>query len=264
MRWLAVIAALLGALALGARVVLPSAEEPRALLPDLDQALPHALALERRGDRYLLTFGSAVDNVGAGPLVVEADRSRAAARAMSARQVILGSDRSRARRELGALVRYEEAETHAHWHLHGFASYELRAARDPSRAVRARKVGFCLGDRYEADTRVRLAGEPRAAAWTGECGRGRPRLRALRQGISVGYGEDYAPFLEGQFVDVTDLAPGRYVLVHRANPLRLLVESDYGNNAASLLLELRRRARRGHPTVRLVAGCPDAARCRQG
>ena len=51
------------------------------------------------------------------------------------------------------------------------------------------------------------------------------------------------------------LKPGRYVLVHRANPERELRERSYANNAASVLLALRGRA------VRVLASCPDSARC---
>jgi hypothetical protein len=49
------------------------------------------------------------------------------------------------------------------------------------------------------------------------------------------------------------------VLVHRANAGRRLRELSYRNNAASLLLELRRRG--GAPAVRVIATCPGTARC---
>ena len=265
MRWLAAIVLAAAALAalLGTKLwVGPEAAgtAARPLLPDLDQALPQAVAVRARGARELLVFGSAVDNVGAGPLVVEARRPSRAAGVMTAAQAIPRSDGSRAYRELGPLVRYERAETHSHWHLHGFARYELRSADGSARLLRARKAGFCLGDRYEASGRMRLRGEPPAPVWTDECGKGRPDLLRLTEGISVGYGDDYAPFREGQFVEVTTLPAGRYVLVHLANPGRLLRESDYGNNAASVLLALRRPPG-GTPTVDVLARCPARAVC---
>jgi hypothetical protein len=50
------------------------------------------------------------------------------------------------------------------------------------------------------------------------------------------------------------------VLVHRANPERTLEESDYSNNAASVLLELRRPA--GEiPTIEVLVRCPQTDRC---
>ena len=82
---------------------------------------------------------------------------------------------------------------------------------------------------------------------------------ASQEGISVGYGDDYAANLEGQYLRLTGLAPGRYVLVHRVNADRRLRELRYGNNAASLLLGLRWRKHR--PVVRVLRSCPDTARC---
>ena len=81
----------------------------------------------------------------------------------------------------------------------------------------------------------------------------------MREGISVGYGDDYSAFLEGQDLPLDGLADGRYVLVHRVNLDRRLVELSYANNASSLLLELRWV--NGAPTVTVVAACHDSDRC---
>ena len=63
------------------------------------------------------------------------------------------------------------------------------------------------------------------------------------------------PEREGQSIDVTGLPPGRYVLVHRANPDRSLRESSYANNAASVAIELHGRR------VAVLARCPGSASC---
>ena len=236
-----------------------AAPEGRLLLPDLDQAVPLAISLSRRGGRDLVVFAAAMDNVGEGPLVVEGTRPTSRTPQMETRQVVSRSDGSDTREALPAFLRYERAETHAHWHLIGFARYELRTAN--GRVARtARKVGFCLGDRYDSRRSVRLAAEPAEPVWSDECGKGAAELLELRQGISVGYGDDYPPYREGQFLDVTGLPAGRYVLVHFVNPDRTIRESDYTNNASSALLEIRRPAGRP-PTVEVVDRCADAARC---
>lgn len=261
MRRLVEIGLALAAAAFAAGLVLGSAEAPRDLLPDIDQAVPRAVAVRRHDGRELLAFASSFDNVGDGPLVVEAAREDRSTRTMSARQRVRRADGSERRERIPVPVRYERAETHAHWHLIGFERYELRTS-DGQVAVPARKAGFCLGDRYESRRSVRLPGEPTKAVWTEECGKGRPGLLAFAQGLSVGYGDDYAPLLEGQFVDVTDLPAGRYVLVHLANPERVLRESEYGNNAASVALDLGRpRGAGAAPTVEILARCPDGTRC---
>ena len=35
------------------------------------------------------------------------------------------------------------------------------------------------------------------------------------EGITVGWGDNYPANIEGQYIDITGIAPGRYLLVHR-------------------------------------------------
>lgn len=262
MRWILFLVASGVGLALAAvGLALLERGEAEELLPDLDQAAPADISVVRVGDAYRLTFTSAVDNVGHGPLVIEGSRPDRSEATMTVRQVIRREDGSTRVRTTGDRMRYVRSEDHAHWHLLGFERYELRRAPDDRLVAPDRKTGFCLGDRYDTQEDLRIEGEPEEPVWTEECGRGEPQLLVVREGISPGYGDDYAPRLEGQYVDITGVRPGRYVLVHRANPERTLEESDDGNNDASVLLELRRPA--GEiPAVEVLAVCPETDRCR--
>ena len=208
-------------------------------LPDLDQATPFGVSVVRRGGRSLLVFGSAVDNVGRASLVVEGRRVGGTMRTW---QVVGGR-----RVALPVRLRYVVSETHLHWHFPGFERYELRRLGG-ALVGRDRKTGFCLRDAYE----TRALG--RRPVWTTECARGRPDALIVRQGISPGFGDDYVPLKEGQAIDVTGLR-GRFVLVHRANPDRVLRESSYTNNAASVLLEL------GDGRATVLRRCPASATC---
>ena len=231
----------------------------RELLPDLDQAAPGAISLIRSDGNVRLVFSSAVDNVGPGPLLVEGSRASQATENMTVRQLVRRIDGSTATYPVAGVIRFVRSETHRHWHLLAFERYELRRASDGALVGRDRKTGFCLGDRYDSDREATLPNEPSQPVWHEECGRGQPHLLAVRAGISPGYGDDYVPVLEGQHVDVTGIGAGRYLLVHRVNPDRTLRESDYGNNAASVLLALRQRG--SDLTVTLVRTCPDSERC---
>ena len=231
---------------------------PRELLPDLDQAPPSAISVLERDGRERLLFLSAVENVGAGPLVVSGRRD-ADERDMRASQLVRRFDGSTATVPLRARLRFVVSETHRHWHLLGFETYELRTV-DGQTLGRDHKTGFCLGDRYDASVSTRLPGEPVRAFWTQECGRGQTERRRILEGISPGFGDDYVPLLEGQFIDVTGLAPGRYVVVHRVNSDRDIRESGYANNAASALLELVRDSD-GKPSISVLRTCPDAPTC---
>ena len=260
MRWIVALVVTAAGVALGfAGLVLLRDEGPEALLPDLDQALPTELAIVQEGDTYRLAFASAVDNVGRGPLLVVGERPDGSVRVMEVRQAVRSSDGSTRERSVDGEIRYVRSETHAHWHLLDFERYELRNAEDGELVGPDAKTGFCLGDRYETSG-SELENEPAEAVWTEECGRRRPGLLRVSEGISPGYGDDYEPALEGQYLDVTSVPPGRYLLVHRANPDMTLEESDYGNNAASVLIQLRRTTG-VIPAVRVLARCPDSDTC---
>jgi hypothetical protein len=258
MRWIALVGVAAAVAVLGLAFGQGTAGDPRPLLPDLDQAPPSALSIRRHDGTWVLAFGSAVDNVGRGPLVIRG--TRRAAGVMDVRQVIRRTDGSSVVRDLGPILRYERAETHSHWHLEAFDRYGLRLAADPSKRVRGTKMGFCLGDRYDADRTRRLPHEPASPRWTHECGRGEPGLRRLEEGISVGYGDDYAPYLEGQFISLAGVSAGRYLLVHTADPRGVLREVTRANNSSSVLLQLRRPPGE-RPRATILATCPGRATC---
>lgn len=261
MRWIAALVVSAAGLALGfAGLTLLRDDGPDELLPDLDQSVPTELAIVQVGDAYRLTFASAVDNVGRGPLLVEGERPDRSSPAMEVRQLVRSSDGSARTRPVPGVIRFVRSETHAHWHLLDFERYELRRADDGTSVQPDEKTGFCLGDRYDTDPDARRENEPDRPVWTEECGRRQPGLLAVSEGISPGYGDDYDPELEGQYVDVTSVPAGRYVLVHLANSERALEESDYENNAASVLIQLRRTTG-VIPTVRVLARCADSESC---
>jgi hypothetical protein len=229
------------------------------LLPDLDQVPPAAISVDVREGRDRLVFASAVENVGLGPLLLTGRRASGAEPEMTARQVVRKVDGTVTTHVLKARLRFVVEETHQHWHLLGFERYELRTP-DGKAVGRDRKTGFCLGDRYDAHVGSRIPGEPRRAVWTQECGRDQPERLRIREGLSPGFGDDYVPLLEGQFIDVTGLRPGRYILIHRVNTAGDLRESSYANNAASALIKLRREGQ-GPATVTVLATCPDTDSC---
>jgi glucose/arabinose dehydrogenase len=235
-------------------------------LPDLDQAAPSGLVVTRTNHRsrpvYLLGFRSAVRNVGDGPLIIDGHRPGVETGTMTGDQVV---ERDGAPQQLipgAARLRYVVSPDHRHWHLLGFDHYQLRRAGHRAAATRDRKTGFCLGDRYRVITRYLPSAAPRPV-YTGRCGLESPGLLGIQEGISVGYGDDYTANLEGQYLRLSGLPSGRYVLEHRVNADRRLRELDYGNDSASLLLQLRWR-RGSWPSVRILKSCPDTGHCDRG
>jgi hypothetical protein len=231
-------------------------------LPDLDPAAPNQLLLQTAGGRkrrvYRLGFQSATGNVGHGPLIIDGHRPDTATRAMVVDQLIERGAPPEVVPAVGTL-RYVHSPDHDHWHLLRFMRYELRRVGSSRVRVRDRKSGFCLGDRYRL-TSPSLPAGPKV--YTSRCGLHQTELLNMREGISVGYGDNYVAFLEGQSLPLTGLRSGRYVLVHRVNVTRRLREVSYDNNASSALLDLRWRRR--VPVLRVLAYCPDTDRCEGG
>jgi hypothetical protein len=225
------------------------------LLPDLDQRAPAKLGVSYTGGRYRLGFASAVDNVGAGPLWVRGIRSGPRMQMRGLQLVRTSGGGTETHREAGTL-RYTFSPAHSHWHLLDFVRYELRRASDFKFLVRDRKTGFCLGDHYGHARRVR----PVRPFFRGNCGPGNRTLRRIDQGSSRGYTDRYSAHIHGQDVDLTGVRTGVYVLVHRANPQRLLRERRYDNNAASVRIRIVRQPG-GAPTVRVLRTCEGTERC---
>jgi WD40 repeat protein len=233
---------------------------PQELLPDLDQRAPADLVAIAREGGFYLGFTSAVDNLGVGPLRIRGWRPPGMA-SMRADQVIeLRGGGTRVVRNVGTL-RYQSHPPHRHWHFQEFENYELRHAGDHGVVERDRKSGFCLVDRYgRTSVRVPHSGPPR---FLGDCGAGQPDLRRVQQGSSPGYVDRYPAFFHGQDVDITAIPAGIYVLVHRANPTRLVREARYSNDTASVRLRLTWPAGRAAlPRVTVLRRCPASEFCR--
>jgi hypothetical protein len=245
---------------------LPGSALASDLLPDLDQEMPDSLQVTTDSSgavpRFHLGFTSAVDNRGAGPLIITGHRASEADPQMVADQTIQQSDGStRTVPDVGRL-QYVYSEDHDHWHYLGFDHYELRRASDYKLVAPDQKTGFCLGDRYDTNPNSIIPGKPSQPFYTGYCGRGETQLLDITEGISVGYGDDYAANLELQFVDVTGVRAGEYYVVHRVNADRKLVESNYANDAASVLVALRwPHGTAAPPSAKVLRGCPAYDSC---
>ena len=227
--------------------------------PDLVQRTPSDIQTRETSRGFQIGFVSAVENHGDGPLRVNGRRS-VGQRDMTAAQLIKRTDGSLARIRGIGTIRYTRSGGHDHWHYLFFDRYALRRASDHRLVRPDRKTGFCLGDRY--DSRRSFANKPPRAVITGRCRLYEPGARSVAMGISVGYGDDYHAYLEGQSIDVTGLRAGRYELVHRVNGNRRLRETRYSNNAASVLVRLTwPNGSDDRPAVHVLKRCPGRELC---
>jgi hypothetical protein len=255
------------AAALGAAVACAGSAEsavPRLLLPDLDQRPPLAVSARWGGSaaepHVLLAFTSSVENIGYGPLIVEGHRVSRSAPSMRTEQLIQLRGGGFTRVIGVGRLRYNVNPSHSHWHLQPFEQYELRTLAG-RRIGRDHKSGFCLTSDHRSPLPT-LGPRGTRPVDRSDCARDRPRALRLREGIAVGWGDIYIPAKEGQYVDVTGIAPGVYDLVHRVNVGRVLRETTYANNASSMRIRLLpRRAANDLPNVRVLAICETGTHC---
>jgi len=236
---------------------------PRVLLPDLVQRPPASLVVvpldEDDGTtHYLLAFSSSVENLGLGPMIVRGVRGSLATPTLTATQLIRVARGPTRTRKVALDIRYVENQTHRHFHVLHFETYELRDANG-ALVHPDRKTGFCLTDDYRA--RARAAGKvPASAVFNGQCARDEPDALSVTEGIAVGWGDRYLPILEGQSFDVTGLPSGSYTVVHRVNVTRALAERSYANDVAATELSLSVPDGGGTPVLTVGRSCA-AARC---
>jgi hypothetical protein len=239
-----------------------AAAKPHDLLPNLAQGGPTGvdvvLDTSTGAEQVRLVFDSTIGNVGDGPLILTGRRTPGAT-TMTAHQVIRRSDGStRVVRKAAGVLKYVQAADHQHWHLMGIDRYELWTGNASRRLRRDRKQGFCLGDRYQLTPGRRMPHQPRKPAYPGYCGREQPDLLKMVEGITVGWGDNYPANIEGQFIDITGVAPGRYLLVHRIRAGGLL-ESDPFNDVSCAAIELKAPTGAGLPPT--VAVSSSSKRC---
>ena len=101
---------------------------------------------------------------------------------------------------------------HYHYHsMNEFVHYDLLNARTYEKVAEGHKASFCLED-------------------TICIGRYRRYSCGIRQGIAYNCADSYPGNLDCQWIDVTGVPNGNYILQLELNPQHLVFESDYKNN----------------------------------
>jgi Lysyl oxidase len=176
----------------------------------------------KAGNHTLLRFNTSTANIGQADLVI-------------------GSPSA-------CLSLFHFSECHQHYHYENFADYRLwtaagyqvwTALRDEGAPIDSglnaqllavavangelvigHKQGFCMVDSYRYDPNASPTRQYESCS--------------SNQGISVGWSDEYGPQLAGQFVQITGLREGDFVLENQVNPIHALPESDYANNFAAV------------------------------
>ncbi|CAL8395951.1 unnamed protein product [Boreogadus saida] len=109
---------------------------------------------------------------------------------------------------------WEWHSCHQHYHsMEAFSNYDLLDVTTGRKVAEGHKASFCLED-TSCDPGVRR----------------RYACTAHTQGLSPGCYDTYHASIDCQWIDITDVAPGNYILKVTVNPSQLIPEQDFSNN----------------------------------
>jgi hypothetical protein len=209
------------------------------VLPDLvaePPTSPQPLAVERLGDsrdHLLLRFDGSLHNIGPGPLEIRGSQPVNGAMTVTGQRIYRSDSSFRDDNSRHPPILFENADGHRHWHLKGAARYSLWDEAGGAQVAPASKVGFCLLDSTRVDSFASTTKVYTRSA-TRYCGEGQPGAAQVFEGISAGW-LDYYPYdLPFQWVDVSDVAPGRYRLGADVDPDNFVLERSEANNGPAL------------------------------
>jgi hypothetical protein len=199
-----------------------------------------------RGARRCLRFDQSIGNVGDGPFELRY-RMEGLATDQQLRQRIHASDGTFT--EL-TVDRYEFHPTHAHFHYKNFGQaflYRLDPDGTMEKIRESRKNSFCMMDIENIRFGLNEYGVP----YKGEAPRTYyfPRCNAptehdehgtyMVNGISVGWSDIYNWYFADQYIEISGVPDGLYVIEALANPARTVHETSLDDNTARATIRLQ-------------------------
>jgi hypothetical protein len=126
---------------------------------------------------------------------------------------------------------YETNDDHRHWHLKDVMRYSLWSEDRTAEVAPAQKVGFCLVDTEPIEA---PAGSSPVYTEDSEqfCRTDEPAASNVFMGISPGWRDIYSYVLAFQWIDISDVSPGRYWLRADADPDGVVAEANEANAGA--------------------------------
>ena len=214
------------------------------LLPDLvsyqhDYSVAEVVVPPDGAEFFALRFAGYVTNLGDGPLDLRgnpqlADDADLASHDVWQRALTIDGDWVNLTKPP---IDFEVDDGHDHFHVMGIVEYSLWDTSGTVEISSGAKVGFCLIDVMERPDLHPNPGPKRHEQWDPDnyyCQSGRPRAKILHMGISEGWQDIYSFSTTFQWIDVSDVRPGYYRIGQRADPDKVIVESDETNNGLAL------------------------------
>ena len=228
----------LGAL-VGAGVALLALAAPAvAAPPDVQQVAPptfnSTVSVTQVGGRMQLIFPSRI-SVPSGTLEVSGSRRDTSVNTMDALQTVNGQQLP------AGAFQYNFAPDHQHWHYLALDRFDLRT-HDASLTdvARDQKTGFCVGDGNPPNTNF--------------CEKNTPSALSVTEIMNPGNVDDYDAGEDGQFIDITGIAAGKYELVQWVNADCRLTDSGPADHTWAVVLDISYPSGTSNPPSVAVTG----------
>ena len=184
-------------------------------------------------DHLLVRFDGYIHNVGAGPLEIFGSNPVNGVMTVSGQRIYTTTGSTRDDTSRHPQIYFENSDGHNHWHLRGAARFSLWNEAGTAEVAAGAKVGFCLEDVDRIDSFA-----PANPSYTDFCAKNQPGVSSLVEGISRGWQDVYAAKLPFQWVDLSDVAPGRYRPGEQVDPDNFVIESNEADNGPTLAPEI--------------------------
>lgn len=239
----------------------PAAGQP--VYPDIVEALPAQLQIQKAQQRDMLRFTTVHLNVGPGNLQIRGGGQVAPCVidgiaydqcTIATQQILDAQGRVAAEQPAGTALFHPE---HNHWHQGAVALFDLRTVKNDEATALANgvKITFCFVDVVYFGDPGKKKTYPRDY-W--EC-------NGDLQGLSAFWGDSYHQSTPLQELDVTDVPNGVYYLTHTADPENNWAEVDETNNFTWVKIRLFTQGGNRKVEILATAPCePVAAVCDPG
>jgi hypothetical protein len=237
----ATIIALLVPALLGAGMALPSpgvALDGTELLPDLGSLPPKDFSIQSRprGGRWL-RFDTVIVNVGPGVFEAEGRGPVVGDELQEVVQLVETASGGRTEVATPASM-FFAGDGHDHWHVRDLQDWTIASVNERAEPLRSgAKTGFCFWDNHRYGSTAAAFYHP---ITTSAC-----EMRTdgtVPMGLSVGWGDEYPSSIAFQYIDISGLPNGDYVVTLEADLDGEFIEADETNNTGWAVIRITRKS----------------------
>jgi hypothetical protein len=203
----------------------------RTRLPDLGMAPIRNFRIETtEAGQTRLRFTTIIINIGDGPMLLWGHTPQSDGELLVDQRI--ATEGGALRDKLSDFRMYFAGDGHRHWHLRDLETYVLQNT-DATLQRTSEKHGFCFFDSDPYD--LALPRAPRSPLHPrSDCAKATDM--SVTMGLSVGWADTYQAGLPDQYVDISGLPSGEYILTATVDAQDFLVERCETNNSTIAVL----------------------------